>query len=52
MNPLQFTDEAGDAVRSVIRAYHGSPYDFDRFDSSKIGTGAAAMQGGDDGQTR
>lgn len=23
----------------VIRAYHGSPYDFDRFDASKIGTG-------------
>lgn len=22
-----------------IRAYHGSPYDFDRFDASKIGTG-------------
>ena len=32
-------DEAGDAVRSVIRAYHGSPHDFDRFDASKIGTG-------------
>jgi hypothetical protein len=32
-------DEAGDAVRSVIRAYHGSPYDFDRFDASKIGRG-------------
>jgi hypothetical protein len=32
-------DEAGDAVRSVIRAYHGSPYDFDRFDASKLGTG-------------
>lgn len=23
----------------VIRAYHGSPHDFDRFDASKIGTG-------------
>jgi hypothetical protein len=23
-----------------IRAYHGSPYDFDRFDASKIGSGA------------
>jgi hypothetical protein len=32
-------DHLGDAVRSVIRAYHGSPYDFDRFDASKIGTG-------------
>jgi hypothetical protein len=32
-------DHLGDAVRSVIKAYHGSPYDFDRFDASKIGTG-------------
>lgn len=32
-------DELGNAVRSVIRAYHGSPHDFDRFDASKIGTG-------------
>lgn len=36
-------DEAGDAVRQVIRAYHGSPYDFDRFDASKIGTGEGAQ---------
>lgn len=42
-NPLQYVDEAGDAVRSVIRAYHGSPYDFDRFDASKIGTGEGAQ---------
>lgn len=35
-------DELGDAVRSVIRAYHGSPHDFDRFDASKIGTGVAS----------
>lgn len=35
-------DEAGDAVRSVIRAYHGSPYDWDRVDMSKIGTGEGA----------
>ncbi len=26
-----------------IRAYHGSPYDFDRFDISKIGTGEGAQ---------
>jgi hypothetical protein len=26
-----------------IRAYHGSPYDFDRFDMSKIGTGEGAQ---------
>ena len=32
-------DELGDAVRQTIRAYHGSPYDFDRFDASKIGAG-------------
>lgn len=42
MNPRQlgqYADEAGDAVRQTIRAYHGSPHDFDRFDASKIGTG-------------
>lgn len=32
-------DELGDSVRQLIRAYHGSPYDFDKFDASKIGTG-------------
>src|SRR5215475_8436607 len=26
-----------------IRAYHGSPYDFERFDLSKIGTGEGAQ---------
>jgi hypothetical protein len=26
-----------------IRAYHGSPYNFDRFDASKIGTGEGAQ---------
>jgi hypothetical protein len=36
-------DKAGDAVRQVIRAYHGSPYDFDRFDASKIGAGEGAQ---------
>ena len=39
MPPLRRLDTAGDSVRQVIRAYHGSPYDFDRFDASKIGTG-------------
>jgi hypothetical protein len=39
----QWLDEAGDAIRSVIRAYHGSPYDFDKFDASKIGTGEGAQ---------
>ena len=36
-------DELGDAVRSVIRAFHGSPHDFDRFDAGKIGTGEGAQ---------
>jgi hypothetical protein len=31
------------AVGSGIRAYHGSPHDFDRFDLSKIGTGEGAQ---------
>ena len=43
---LGFTDEAGDAIRQLsrpIRAYHGSPHDFDAFDASKIGTGEGAQ---------
>jgi hypothetical protein len=28
---------------NAIRAYHGSPHDFDRFDMSKIGTGEGAQ---------
>jgi hypothetical protein len=32
--------------RPGIRAYHGSPYDFDRFDLSKIGTGEGAQSYG------
>lgn len=37
--------EAGDNAlsRPGIRAYHGSPHDFDKFDSSKIGTGEGAQ---------
>jgi hypothetical protein len=41
---------AGAAVNALdnanvpgIRAYHGSPYDFDKFDMSKIGTGEGAQ---------
>lgn len=34
---------ADQATPPVIRAYHGSPYDFDRFDASKIGTGEGAQ---------
>lgn len=30
----------------AIRAYHGSPYDFDQFDISKIGTGEGAQMYG------
>lgn len=30
-------------VKNPIRAYHGSPHDFDRFDVSKIGTGEGAQ---------
>lgn len=32
-----------DLIRKGIRAYHGSPHDFDRFDISKIGTGEGAQ---------
>jgi hypothetical protein len=38
---------AGEAPESkYFRAYHGSPYDFDRFDASKIGTGEGAQSFG------
>jgi len=40
---MPIRDLAGDAVRSVIRAYHGSPHNFDKFDASKIGTGEGAQ---------
>jgi len=30
-------------IANPIRAYHGSPHDFDRFDLSKIGTGEGAQ---------
>jgi len=33
----------GDAVRGAIRAYHGSPHNFDKFDASRIGTGEGAQ---------
>ena len=36
------SDIAGNFV-TPIRAYHGSPHDFDRFDLSKIGTGEGAQ---------
>lgn len=36
-------DAAPMSLAPGIRAYHGSPYDFDRFDMSKIGTGEGAQ---------
>lgn len=44
-NLARIIDDAGDAVRRTIRAYHGSPRPthFDRFDSSHIGTGEGAQ---------
>lgn len=38
-----WVDDLGDGVRKVIRAFHGSPYDFDKFDASKIGKGEGAQ---------
>jgi hypothetical protein len=35
--------EAGSAVKSFFKAYHGSPHDFDRFSLDKIGTGEGAQ---------
>jgi hypothetical protein len=38
---------AGQAPEAkYIRAYHGSPYDFDRFDASRIGSGQGAARYG------
>ena len=31
------------AVQKVIKAYHGSPHDFERFSMDKIGTGEGAQ---------
>ncbi len=40
------TDAEAAARTPAITAYHGSPYDFDRFDLSKIGTGEAGFTEG------
>lgn len=32
-------DKLGDSVRQAIRAFHASPYDFEKFDFSRMGTG-------------
>ena len=37
------THMADEAAAKGIRAYHGSPHDFDQFDLSKIGTGEGAQ---------
>ena len=39
INPSVLAKVAEQATPPVIRAYHASPYDFDKFDASKIGTG-------------
>ena len=36
-------EDAAPAIAKSIRAYHGSPYDFNQFDLSKIGTGEGAQ---------
>jgi len=39
-------DHLGDAVRSVIKAYHGSPYDWDAVDMSMVGKGEGPLDEG------
>lgn len=43
VSPSVLAKVANQATPPVIRAYHGSPYDFDKFDASKIGTGEGAQ---------
>ena len=38
-----FNDVKTGGVEDMIKAYHGSPHDFERFDLSKIGTGEGAQ---------
>ena len=45
-NPPAWTPPPAATPRPGIRAYHGSPYDFDQFSSSKIGTGEGAQSYG------
>jgi hypothetical protein len=37
------TEEVGPSVGATIRAYHGSPHDFQQFSTAKIGTGEGAQ---------
>jgi hypothetical protein len=39
----KIAEEVAPTVARGIRAFHGSPYDFERFDLSKIGTGEGAQ---------
>ena len=41
--PFAQAGALGSAGGKGIKAYHGSPHDFDRFDLSKIGTGEGAQ---------
>jgi hypothetical protein len=45
-SPMGLAGGFGGSIKGVggpIRAYHGSPYDFERFDLSKVGTGEGAQ---------
>jgi hypothetical protein len=45
-SPMGLAGGFGGVIKGVggpIRAYHGSPYDFERFDLSKVGTGEGAQ---------
>lgn len=41
--PFLAATKAAKAVKAPIKAYHGSPHDFDQFSLSKIGTGEGAQ---------
>jgi hypothetical protein len=41
--PTNSIGMSGNSEKPPIRAYHGSPHDFDKFDISKIGTGEGAQ---------
>lgn len=46
MRPALLGRIAEQATPPAIRAYHGSPYDFDKFDASKIGQGSGRQSYG------
>lgn len=43
LNAARTAEEAAPALAQGIKAYHGSPHDFDQFSLSKIGTGEGAQ---------